>query len=113
MSKILENVREQLLKTARKQIAEWGYANTTIRSVAGQCGVGVGTVYNYFSSKDMLIATFMLEDWQECLARVAEAPTDAEGLLSHMYAALREFADRQSLRFSCGIVKNVTNYPVR
>ena len=33
----------------------------TVRSVAAGCGVAVGTVYNYFSSKDMLIAAFMLE----------------------------------------------------
>ena len=99
MPKIIENIRRQLLDTARAQIIRNGYEKTTIRSVAGECGVGVGTVYNYFPSKDMLIATFMLEDWQECLARMAEAPSDAEGLLSHMYTALHEFADRHSALF--------------
>ena len=99
MPKIIENIRRQLLDTAREQINRHGYENTTIRSVAGECGVGVGTVYNYFPSKDMLIATFMLEDWQECLARMAEAPTDAEELLFHMYTALREFSDQHSALF--------------
>ena len=60
MPKIIENLRDQLLQEARKQIAERGYTGTTIRSVAGACGVGVGTVYNYFSSKEMLIASFMM-----------------------------------------------------
>ena len=46
MPKIIENVREQLLAVAKKQIGERGYANTTIRSVAGECGLAVGTVYN-------------------------------------------------------------------
>ena len=35
MPKILQNVRQQLIETARRQVAEQGYANTTIRSVAG------------------------------------------------------------------------------
>ena len=56
MPKIIENVREQLLAEAKKQVFEHGYADTTIRSVARACGLGVGTVYNYFSSKEMLIA---------------------------------------------------------
>ena len=63
MPKIIENIREALLVEAKRQIAERGYQNTTIRSVAKECGVAVGTVYNYFKSKDMLIASFILEDW--------------------------------------------------
>lgn len=66
MPKIIEHIRENLLKEARKQVMEQGYSAMTIRSVAGACGVGVGTVYNYFPSKDMLVASFMLEDWEQC-----------------------------------------------
>ena len=51
MPKIIENIREKLLEEARRQVMEEGYEAMTIRSVAGACGVGVGTVYNYFSSK--------------------------------------------------------------
>ena len=56
MPKIIENLREQLLSEAKKQVKERGYAATTVRSVAKACGLGTGTVYNYFKSKDMLIA---------------------------------------------------------
>ena len=63
MPKIIDNVREELLKEAKRQVNEEGYAQTTIRSVAKGCGIAIGTVYNYFPSKDMLIATFMMEDW--------------------------------------------------
>ena len=68
MPKIIENIREKLLEEAKRQVMEQGYSAMTIRSVASACGVGVGTVYNYFSSKDMLVASFMLEDWMKCLA---------------------------------------------
>ncbi len=72
MPKIIENIRERLLVEARRQVMQNGYGSMTIRSVAKECGVGVGTVYNYFSSKDMLVAGFMLEDWQQCLTRIGK-----------------------------------------
>ena len=100
MPKILPNVRRQLMNAARRQVAEEGYANTTIRSVAGECGVGVGTVYNYFPSKDMLIAAFMLEDWQACLGRMrgycADVPAD---LLLYIHGELCAFSRQHSTLF--------------
>lgn len=92
MPKILENVREQLLNETRKQIAEQGYAKTTVRSVAEACGLGVGTVYNYFPSKDMLIATFMAEDWQCALQGMRQCNSlEAKVVLKNMYDALIDF----------------------
>ena len=93
MPKILDSMREQLLLTARKQIEENGYANTTIRSVATECRIAVGTVYNYFASKDMLVATFISEDWRACMDAVRSyGQEDAETHLRHVYDALRGFA---------------------
>lgn len=101
MPKIIENVREQLLDTAKKQIEERGYANTTIRSVAGKCGLAVGTVYNYFKSKDMLIATFVVEDWQRFLSLLRDAEThDARELLKKIYDILNLFTERHKALFT-------------
>lgn len=100
MPKIIENVRQKLILEAKRQIEENGYAKTTIRSVAGACNVGVGTVYNYFDSKDMLIATFMLEDWLECLAEMKSYSTDDSGeFLKHLYGALRGFMEKHQALF--------------
>jgi len=63
MPKIIENLQQKLIEEARKQAEAGGYAAVTIRSVAKACGVGVGTVYNYFPSKDALLAAYMLEGW--------------------------------------------------
>lgn len=63
MPKIIENLENRLLAETEKQIREIGYSTMTVRSVAQACGVGVGTVYNYFSSKDDLLATYVLQDW--------------------------------------------------
>lgn len=100
MPKIIENLRDQLLLETKRQIEEMGYAKTTVRSVASACGVGVGTVYNYFSSKDMLIASFMLEDWQACLAKMKLAPAEpTEVFLRHLYDTLQQFMKKNRALF--------------
>lgn len=101
MPKILESVREQLLETARAQIERSGYARTTIRSVAAECGIAAGTVYNYFPSKDMLIATYVSEDWLRYLASIrASEADDAKTRLRRIYEALRAFIDAHAALFT-------------
>jgi AcrR family transcriptional regulator len=75
MPKIIENLESRLIEEAKKQIEEAGYGAMTIRSVAKGCGVGVGTVYNYFSSKEDLIATYLLEDWSRCITAINAVAT--------------------------------------
>ena len=70
MPKIIKNLENKLLEEAQKQIAQSGYGAVTIRSVAAACGVGVGTVYNYYPSKDALLAAYMLEDWKTCITSI-------------------------------------------
>ena len=101
LPKILESVRSDLLKTARKQLQEKGYAKTTIRSVAAECGIAVGTVYNYFSSKDMLIASFVSEDWHETLETMRSHPSDdAEDFFRCIYDSLITFSVEHASLFS-------------
>jgi AcrR family transcriptional regulator len=97
MPKIIENLETRLIQEAQRQIAESGYGATTIRSVAKGCGVGVGTVYNYFSSKEALVATFMLSDWKQCMA-VAEAVSkyaeSPKAIARCLYDQLHQFVQR-------------------
>lgn len=101
MPKIIENVREQLLCAAKEQLRSRGYNRTTIRSVANACGLSVGTVYNYFKSKDMLIATFMAEEWQACLiAMKSHSSSEDKVVLERIYVSLQNFIQRHQYLFS-------------
>jgi len=79
MPKIIDNLETRLMEEARRQIRESGYSALTVRSVAKACGVGVGTVYNYFPSKDALLAAYLLEDWKRCVVAIQAVSTYSDG----------------------------------
>ena len=102
MPKIIENLENRLIAEAKRQMEESGYGSVTIRSVAQGCGVGVGTVYNYFSSKDELLAKFMLSDWKECVMAIQEAGIHSDTALPVarcIYDQLNDFARRNQAVF--------------
>ena len=102
MPKIIENLSDRLIAEARQQLEQSGYGAVTIRSIAKGCGVGVGTVYNYFPSKEALIATYLLEDWKGCVSTVesvSRGAETAEPVLRCIYDQLTGFARRHSAVF--------------
>lgn len=94
MPKILVNIRGKLIEETRRQIKTKGYGATSIRSVAQACGIATGTLYNYFESKDKLIAAFMIEDWQAArdimTGRIAKL-TDPTEVIGVLYDELSNF----------------------
>lgn len=102
MPKIIENLPKRLQEEARRQIAESGFAAMTIRSVAKGCGVGVGTVYNYYPSKEALVAGFMLDDWKRCICAIefsAATAEDLEPVLQVIRDQITQFLDKYDLIF--------------
>ena len=95
MPKIIREVREMAIKEAKQQLIEKGPEALTMRSVASACGIAVGTLYNYFPSKDILIASAMLEDWKLALSQMHIGCTRAGSLsegLRCIYDSIRSFS---------------------
>jgi AcrR family transcriptional regulator len=102
MPKIIENLEARLIDEAEKQITKNGYGAMTMRSVAKGCGIGVGTVYNYFSCKEELVAKFLLKDWNEALAdfdAISENSQTVRPVARHIYDCLTAFARRHAAIF--------------
>ncbi len=53
--------REEVIKAALELIAEHGFHGAPMAMVAERAGVGAGTIYRYFDSKDVLIAEIFNE----------------------------------------------------
>lgn len=67
--------REKLIRAAMEIAEESGLSKVSVRALAARCGIGVGTLYNYFPTKsDLLLAiveghyqaAFGGLSWSEC-----------------------------------------------
>ena len=96
MPKILDNIREKALAEAGRILLSGGYRALTVRGVADALGIGVGTLYNYFPSKDYLVAGVMLDDWQEAVRafRKEEKNGDAGEVTRRLFSLVRTFSER-------------------
>ena len=95
MPKLIENLKEKLLAEAKKQLTEVGYEAMMISSLAKACGVGVGTVYNYFPSKEAILHACISEDWEKSMAvieNVAKYSLSYEPVIHCVYDQIVIFA---------------------
>ena len=61
--------KEEILKTSRELIRREGWSAVNIRSVAAECGVSVGSIYNYFDSKAARVSATVESVWCEIFRR--------------------------------------------
>lgn len=106
MPKIIENLRETILQQSRQLLLESGYDAFTMRNAAQRCKIAVGTLYNYFSSKEELAGSILLEDWQAALAQIkkeCDAAADWEEGLTAAYCGILRFCEPyRGLWEACG-----------
>ncbi len=77
--------REALIRAAYQLVAEKGIDGTTMQDITERADVGLGTAYNYFSSKDELV-TAAIEQGMDELARRIRVVTDTFDDPAQVYA---------------------------
>jgi len=85
MPKVIEDLKERILKQVRLYLKQNNTANFSLRQLAKDCDIALGTIYNYFPNKEHLLATVMLEDWQIVLEtinqKIKQSDTALNGFL--------------------------------
>jgi AcrR family transcriptional regulator len=66
--------RAKIIETALELFAQHGYEATSVRMIAQAAGIAQGLLYNYFASKEALLATIV----QQSMADVRESFVGAE-----------------------------------
>ena len=96
MPKIIPNAKEKILTSTKELLFKQGFEGLALRDIARASGVALGTIYNYFSSKDMLVASVMVKDWNSTLQNITtccnEALSVEQGVRS-MYDSITEYVD--------------------
>jgi len=49
-----ENIKNKILKEAKKEFQKKGFSGANIREMAKRAGVSIGNIYNYFPNKDAI-----------------------------------------------------------
>mgnify|MGYP001088436109 CR=1 FL=1 len=94
MPRIIDHAREQIQNVAAEMLERGGYARLTIRAVARRCGIGVGTIYNYYPSKDDMVRDIMLRDWAQTRAAMEKITCTAGDLhegVRNFFSPLQSF----------------------
>jgi len=87
--------RAAIITAATQIFAAKGYLNTNIEAIAKDAGIAVGTVYNYFPSKEELLQSLIAEQLDHVWSAVAQgqasrAPRSAETVVALFHRTLDE-----------------------
>jgi AcrR family transcriptional regulator len=65
LSRIIENPKQLILDRAKEILYNEGFKRFSMRTLSKKCGIALGTIYNYYSTKEELIVEMMTAYWKE------------------------------------------------
>lgn len=68
MARILENPKDLILFTAKQLVEREGIAALSMRKLATECDIALGTIYNYYPTKMELIINIIEDFWIGCFS---------------------------------------------
>ena len=91
------NYKERILSSAKEIALTEGMTKIDIRSVAKNCGIASGTVYNYFPSKGDLLVAVIEDFWEDAFRNIewkSFAHNDFYSNMEKMYNILYEYLNK-------------------
>ncbi len=92
--------RADIMQATLELIAEHGFHGAPMSLIAERAGVGAGTIYRYFASKDVLINELFLELDEKIKAQILKG-----------YSTARPIRER-FLHLSCGLFGYFVEFPL-
>jgi AcrR family transcriptional regulator len=77
--------RAAILAAAAAIIAEHGFHGMSMRELAQAAGTGLSNLYNYFGSKEEILAALQREAFEALLASAGEALAEVEGAAARLH----------------------------
>lgn len=90
-TKLIQKRRSEILTAAMKVFAECGFEGTDVEDIAALAGVGKGTVYRYFKSKEELFFSVLEWGMDTLHNRVIGAISDIKGSMAKLKLALSTY----------------------
>jgi len=94
MPKIILNLEETIIQKAREILFKEGYNSLSMRRMANECNIAVGTIYNYVNDKSELIAKVALSDWFKTVQKIVDINDDETSFIDgvmNIYKNVRIF----------------------
>ena len=92
--------RERIIKVAAQLFATEGWENTTTRGIASAAGIATGTLFNYFDSKEAIVAALISEALAKAEREIQKRDDESleEELFTFIWTELASLRDyRRSL----------------
>ncbi len=78
--------RERILQASRELFAERGFEATTTRDIAQAADIASGTLFNYFETKEAIVASLAAEALADARNEFEGKPLDAESFEEALFA---------------------------
>lgn len=72
MPKIIKNVEEKIFTTVIELIDKDGFSDTSMKKIAENTDLAVGTLYNYFDNKEELIFYVITKSWEDTFSKLEQ-----------------------------------------
>jgi len=92
--------RDAILKAAMKIFAAKGFSQTTISDIAEEAGIGKGTVYEYFKSKDEILEEvflFYIQQMESDILKYDESSSQMDKLNHLISSSIKSIMELEDL----------------
>ena len=94
MARLIKNPKQLILGKAKEILYNQGYHKLNMRDLSKQCDIALGTIYNYYPTKEELVIELMADYWQNYLdtvEKIVDSDVDMYVKLKSIFNELKVF----------------------